>query len=134
MVVESATNPGKPHVVNLFPNGKTDCDCAGFSSSSVCAHSVSASIKQKRIAEFIKWLSSTKRNAGGINFSKAITFGMPKGRGRKGEKAPRKVGKSKTRQEATTVVPRVSDKRNDMSSDRHQHGGFILPAQPLVVP
>lgn len=54
MVVESATNSRKPHIVNLFPNGKTECDCPGFSSSSVCALSASASMKQKRIAEFIK--------------------------------------------------------------------------------
>ena len=109
IVVESASNPRKPHVVNLYPNGKTGCDCAGFLSSSVCAHSVAACVKQKRIPGFCKWLSSTKRNIGGINFSKAITFGMPKGRGRKGEKAPRKVGRSKVSETPTTVLARVSD-------------------------
>ena len=103
-----------------------------FSSSSVCAHTVSASIKQKRIAGFINWLLCTKWNSGGINFSKGITYGMPKGRGRRGEKAPQKVGKSKTGQEVTTVVPRVSDTRSDKSSDRHQHGGAILSPQPFI--
>ena len=112
MVVESASNPRKPHVVNLYPNGKTVCDCAGFSSSSVCAHSVAACVMKKRIPGFCKWLSSTKRNIGGINFSKAITFGMPKGRGRKGEKAPRKVGRGKASDIPTTVLARVSDKPN----------------------
>ena len=116
IVVESASNPRKPHVVNLYPNGKTECDCAGFLSSSVCAHSVAACVKQKRIPGFCKWLSSTKRNIGGINFSKAITFGMPKGRGRKGEKAPRKVGRSKVSETPTTVLARVSDKRNCQSN------------------
>ena len=116
IVVESASNPCKPHVVNLYPNEKTECECAGFLSSSVCAHSVAACVKQKRIPGFCKWLSPTKRNIGGINFLKAITFGMSKGRGRKGEKALRKVRRSKVSETPTTVLARVSDKRNCQSN------------------
>ena len=81
VVVESYSNPRKPHLE--YPNGKTECDCSGFSSSSVCGHSVAACIKRNKVANFLKWLSSTKRNAGGIKISRAITFGIPKaGQGR----------------------------------------------------
>ena len=136
IVVESASNPRKPHVVNLYPNGKMDCDCPGFSSSPVCAHTVAACIKQRRLPDFLKWLSCKKRNTGGINFSKAVAFGMPKGRGKKGEKAPRKLGKNKKTQVATTVVSRVSDVRAQINqeSDQHQVGQQHMTRESHVVP
>jgi hypothetical protein len=40
--------------------------------------------------DFLRWLVTSKRKTGGVNYSEAISFGMPKGRGRKGEAAPRK--------------------------------------------
>ena len=58
--------------------------------------------------EFLRWLARSKRNKGGINYSKAITFGMPEGRGRKGEKSPRKKGKKKA-ETATSVVSPIAD-------------------------
>lgn len=108
VVVASATNPRKPHIVNFFGNGKTDCtECPGYSSLSICAHSMAACLKTNRTKQFIRWLACSKRNKGGINYSKAVTYGMPKGRGKKGEKAPRKKGK-KAMQPATVVIPRVT--------------------------
>ena len=50
----------------------------------------------------------SKRNKGGINYSKAITFWMPEGRRRKGEKAPRKKGKKKA-ETSTSVVSPIAD-------------------------
>jgi hypothetical protein len=81
LVVASLSNPRKPHIVNMFSNGKAVCsDCPGFTASSICAHTVAAGLTTKRAKEFIRWLSKSKRNSGGINYSKAITFGMPDGR------------------------------------------------------
>lgn len=140
IVVESTSNPRKPHVVNLFPNGKAECaDCPGFASSSICAHSLVAFMKQGRIKEFISWLARTKRNTGGINFSNAITFGMPKGRGKKGERAPRKVGKNSSKKQPTTVVSRVSDvssgtPRTSYPNNQQQMGRRPLPPERFPSP
>ena len=48
-------------------------------------------------------LVATKRKTGGLNYSKAITFGMPAGRGRKGERQPRS---RRGKQTTSMVVPR----------------------------
>ena len=108
-VVASSSDPRKPHIVNIFPNGKTDCsDCPGFKASSLCKHTIAVFSKLKRIDELIGWLARTKRGKRGINFSKVITHGMPEGRGKKGNLAPRKRGReSKTT--TAMVIPRVSD-------------------------
>ncbi len=42
---------------------------------------------------YLSWLVSSQRRSGGINISKAITYGMPHGRGKKEIKHPgKKVG------------------------------------------
>ena len=108
LVVASTSNPRKPHIVNMFPNGKATCsDCPGCTSSSICAHILAASLTLKKTKEFLGWLS--QRNKGGINFSKAITFGMPEGRGLKGQVGPRKKSKKQLGSTITSVVPRVPD-------------------------
>ena len=108
-VVASSSDPRKPHIVNIFPNGKTDCsDCPRFKASSVCKHTIAVFAKLGRMDHLIAWLARTKRGKRGINFSKAITHGMPEGRGKKGNLAPKKRGgESKTT--TTMVIPRVSD-------------------------
>ena len=92
------------------PNGKCECqDCAGYSSAFVCAHTIATCVKLNRLDAFLKWLVTTKRKTAGINYSKAISHGLPTGRGRKPNKAPRT--KSKTNppaQDNITVVPRLS--------------------------
>ena len=109
LVVASSSNPRKPHIVNMFPNGKAVCsDCPGFTASPICTHAVAAALTMKTAKEFIRWLSRSKRNSGGINYSKAITFGMPDGRGHKGGKRPRKKNKKQASM-VTSVVPRVAD-------------------------
>ena len=62
------------------------------------AYTLAACLAIDRLKDFLRWLVSTKRNSGGINLSVAVAYGMPKGRGRKGERAPRKrsVGNKKT--------------------------------------
>ena len=84
----------KPHVVIVYANGKCECqDCLGYSSAFVCAHTVASSVKVGRLDAFLKWLVTTKRKTGGINYSKAITHGMLAGGGKKPNQAPRKRSK-----------------------------------------
>ena len=110
LVVASTPNLRKPHIVNMFPNGKATCsDCPGFTASSICAHILAASLTLKKTKEFLCWLAKSKRNKGRINFSKTmITFGMHEGRGCKGRVGPQKKSK-KQGSTITSVVPRIPD-------------------------
>ncbi len=88
-VVPSSSNPKKPHVVVFMANGKCECqDCPGYSSLSICAHAVAVSLKLQRLDAYLKWLVTKHRKTGGVSYSRAITYGMPKGRGRKPNQAP----------------------------------------------
>jgi hypothetical protein len=108
VIIPSKSDPKKPHTVVIYANGKSECqNCHAYKSSSICAHIIAASIKTSWLDTFLKWLVSTRRKTGGINYSEAIEFGMPKGRGRKGEKPPRKRSKKSVGQEFI-VVPRIS--------------------------
>lgn len=90
VVVPSKFNPKKPHIVNIYANGKCKCDnYHAYTSFFLCAHIIVACLKKSRLAEFLQWLVSSKRKTGGVNYSQAILFGMPKGTGRK-EVPPRK--------------------------------------------
>ena len=45
-IVPSQSNPRKPHIVVFSPDGKCECqDCPNYSSLSVCAHAIAASVK-----------------------------------------------------------------------------------------
>ena len=105
-VVASSSDPQKPHVVNIFPNGKTNCsDCPGFKASSLCKHTIAVFAKLGRMDHLIAWLARTKR---GNHFSKAITHGMPEGSGKKGNLAPKKRG-GNSKMTTTMVIPGVCD-------------------------
>ena len=103
-IIPSESKPTKPHIIVVYPNGKVQCqDCQGYSASYLCAHAVAASLKRGTLEAYLKWLVANKRKTGGLNYSKAITFGMPAGRGRKGGRQPRgRRGKQTT----SMVVPR----------------------------
>jgi hypothetical protein len=105
VIVPSRRNPQQPHIVNVYPNGKCECDksCPGFSVENICAHVLVACLKMSRLKDFLHWFVTTKRRTGGVNYTRAVSFGMPAGRGRKGEAPPRK---RKKRSPATTQVPR----------------------------
>ena len=109
VIVPSNSNPKKPHIVVFSANGKCECqDCEGYSASFVCAHAIPASAKINRLDGYLRWLATTKRKTGGINFSKAITHGMPTGREKKPNQAPRKCRKTMdTSANQQTVIPRV---------------------------
>ena len=91
-IVASQSNVRMPHIVNIYPNGMTKCDsnCPAYASQKICKHTLAVNIKEKTMAEYFRWFVSSQRRSGGINLSKAITFGMPQGRGKKGNRAPRK--------------------------------------------
>ena len=110
VTVPSSSNPKKPHVVVFHANGKCECqDCPGYTSAFICAHAVAASVKLNRLDAFLKWLVATKRKTGGINYSKAITHGMPAGRGKKPNQAPRRRGKAKhPSRDNVVVLPRIT--------------------------
>ncbi len=104
-IVTSQSNPRKPHIVNRYPNGKTECDnCPGFIAKKICKHTVAVNIKLKQMDGYLSWLVSSQRRSGGINISKAITYGMPRGRGKKGNKAPRKKSR-RVGETITAFVP-----------------------------
>ena len=47
VIVPSRSNPQQPHIVNIYPNGKCECDksCPGFSLEEICAHVLVAYLK-----------------------------------------------------------------------------------------
>ena len=103
-VIPSKSKPTKPHIVVEYANGKLECqDCQGYSASYLCAHAVAVTLKRGTLEVYLKWLVANKRKTGGLNYSKAITFGMPAGRGRKGGRPPRS---RRGRQTTSVVVPR----------------------------
>ncbi len=76
----SSSNPKKPHVVVFMVNGKCECqDCPGYGSLSICAHAVAVSLKLQRLDAYLKWLVTKHCKTGGVSYSCAITYGMPKG-------------------------------------------------------
>ena len=102
-IIPSRSKPTKPYVIIKYANGKVECqDCQGYSASFLCAHAVAASLKRGTLEAYLKWLVANKRKTGGLNYSKAITFGMPAGRGRKGERPPKS---RRGKQPASVVVP-----------------------------
>ena len=78
---------------------------------------------------------ANKRKTGGLNYSKAITFGMPAGKGRKGERPPRS---RRGKQSASVVVPRnpsssVVVNQSQNYSDRAQlHNLYPASGPPSV--
>ena len=91
-------------------------------------------IKKRNLEAYLKWLPvANKRKSGSLNYSKAITFGMAAGRGRKGERPPRsRHGK----QSARLVVQR--DPSSSIAANQSQkypdgaqlHDLYPAPDQP----
>ena len=83
-IVPSKSNPRKPHIVVFILDGKCECqDCPNYSSLSVCAHAIVASVKTGSLGSYVTWLLTKKRKTEVINYSKAILHGLPNDRGRK---------------------------------------------------
>lgn len=95
--VASAQDPAKPHVVTPLASGEVRCrGCPQYDRLSICSHTVAVAERKAILWKFLAWY---KKNRDKANFSQAANQGMPNGRGKKGERAPRKQ-KSKHGQKA----------------------------------
>ena len=136
LIIPSRSKPTKPHIIVEYANGKVECqDCQGYSASCLCAHAVAASLKRGTLEAYLKWLVTNKRKSGGLNYSKAITFGMSAGRGGKGERPPRS---RHGRQSASLVVQRnpsssiVANQSQNYPDGAQLHDLYAAPGQPSV--
>ena len=92
-------------------------------------------LKRGTLEAYLKWLVTNKRKSGGLNYSKAITFGMPAGRGRKGERPPKS---RRGRQSASLVVQRnpsssiVANQSQNYPDGAQLHDLYPAPGQPSV--
>lgn len=124
VIVPSRSNPQQPHIVNIYPNGKCECDksCPGFSIEQICAHVLVACLKMFRLKDFLNRFVAAKRKTGGVNYTRAVSFGMPVGRGRKGEAPPRK------RKKRCPPATQVQRNESPLSQPSEQEPQFSAPA------
>ena len=73
------------HTVKPTKKYQFVCDCPHFSSLKLCSHSVATAEDNKMLSKFLTTFKASKPN-----ITKLATADMPKGRGRKGNTAPRK--------------------------------------------
>ena len=107
VIIPSKSKPNKPHAICEWP------DCSAYSSSSICAHAIAASVKINRLDAFLKWLVTTKRKTGGVNYTKAVMFGMPIDKGRTPNQPPRKRKKAKhPTTDDLVIIPRITDEQH----------------------
>lgn len=78
-----------PHLVSIKKNGGMACDkdCPQYQSAGICSHIVAAAMYNKKFDQFVASYTKVTRKP---NLTKLVTGEMPKGRGRKGCKAPSK--------------------------------------------
>ena len=99
--VASSHDPAKPHVVTPLASGEGKCTgCPQFNRLSICSHSIAVAEKTSTLRKFLSWYTNKKPKP---NFSQAANQGMPDGRGKKGERIPRKQ-KSKGSLSASTCT------------------------------
>jgi hypothetical protein len=62
VIVPSKSNPEQPHIVNVYPNGKCECNksCPSFSAEGVCAHTIAACLKMSKLPHFLRWFVAAK--------------------------------------------------------------------------
>lgn len=79
----------RPHFVVKKKNGGLACDsdCPQYKSASLCSHIVAAAKHDMELPELVSSYQNVKRCP---NLTKLAVSGMPKGRGHKGSKAPRR--------------------------------------------
>ena len=134
-IIPSRSKPTKTHIIVECANGKVECQDCQDSASCLCAHAIASSLKRGTFEAYLKWLVATKRKTGGRNYSKAITFGMPAGRGRKEERPPRS---RRGKQSASVVVPRnpsssvVKNESQNYPDGAQLHNLYSLPGPPII--
>ena len=79
----------RPHLVSENKGGSFSCDehCPNWSALHICSHTVAVANACGRLANFIAWFKKNKRAPSISRFAQAT---MPRGRGRKGNRLPRK--------------------------------------------
>ena len=95
--VQSASKTGF-HLVTPGSNNKFNCDCANNRSLGICSHVVAVAEVNGKLKQFIEWYRKAKKMP---SLTKLATSDMPKGRGRKGGRVPRK------KQTKTPIATRV---------------------------
>ena len=73
------------HTVKPGKNNRFVCDCPHYLSIKICTHSVATAEVNNLLPQFLKTVKPVRPN-----ITKLVTGNMPKGRGRKGTKPPRK--------------------------------------------
>ena len=92
-VVCSLTSPGQVHVVDATSseiNGKIVCDCLGYKSIKICAHSLAVSVQLNILEAYLQWVRKQKASSGldALSGHKALGAGKkPGSRSRKRSKA-----------------------------------------------
>ena len=77
-----------PHLVTVKKNGGMACDkeCPQYQSASLCSHVVAAAKFRRKFKDFVASYKVSRKP----NLTKLVTCDMPKGRGKKGGRAPPK--------------------------------------------
>jgi len=91
--VVASNSSDRPHIIKQSKSGQFSCEpsCLMWHSSKICAHCIAAAEYSHQLKEFLTWYKSSKAKP---NLSKLSNTDMPKGRGKKGEKPPRKRSKN----------------------------------------
>ena len=75
-IVPSKSNPRKPHIVVFCPDGECERqDCPNYSSLSVCAHAIAASVKTGSLSLYVTWLLTKKRKRQELIMAKQYCMG-----------------------------------------------------------
>ena len=134
--VASAQDPAKPHIVIPLASGEVRCHgCPQYDRLSICSHTVAVAEKKSILWKFLAWYT---KNRDKPNFSQAANQGMPDGRGKKGERAPRKQRSKKQGQNPlpTDFVDRLHTVTANTVQPRSamvQSASIMPPAvQPVV--
>lgn len=134
--VASAQDPAKPHIVIPLASGEVRCrGCPQYDRLSICSHTVAVAEKKSILWKFLAWYT---KNRDKPNFSQAANQGMPDGRGKKGERAPRKQRSKKQGQNPlpTDFVDRLHTVTANTVQPRSamvQSASIMPPAvQPVV--
>ena len=96
--------------------------------SYLCTCAAPVSLKRGNLKAYLKWLETNKHKTGRLNHSKAITFGMPAGRGRKGERQPRsRCGKHTTNNETPCHARQIFQTEKGYTICTQHKASQVLP-------
>ena len=112
----------RPHLVVPKKGGTFACDadCPNWKALGVCAHAIAVAEQNQNLPKQIKALKQAKKNPKITSFAEAT---MPKGRGRKGNVAPRRKSKSDSATvEMTIENPALSEQYSQIQQQQSPAG------------